>query len=137
MNPSTHPRHHRIEAEIEAAESSLAKARHQLQSAADSGKESLELTLHDARARHEAKREEASHAGQRIKQWLEETKDHAIEKIEDWKTDREIDKIEKDADRKEEHAVDALVVAVHALLAAEVALAEAQKARRLAIDVAG
>lgn len=131
------PRHHRIRAEIEAAETSLTQARHHLKSAAESGRESLELVLDDARARYDAKREEAGHAGQRIKQWLEETKDHAIGKIEDWKTDREIDKIEKDADRKEEHAVDALVVAVHALLAAEVALADARKARRLAIDVAG
>ena len=137
MNPPTNPRHHRIQAEIQAAEASLTKARHQLMSAAGSGKESLELILEDARARLDARREDARHAGQRIKQWLEETKDQALDKIEDWRTDREIEKIEKEADHKEEHAVDALIVAVHALLAAEVALAEAQKARRLAIDVAG
>ncbi|WP_193215039.1 hypothetical protein [Luteolibacter marinus] len=137
MNPSPNPRHDRIKAEIDAAQTSLTKAGHHLKTAAAGGRESLELALRDARARYDAKRDDARHAGQRIKQWLEEAKDHAVEKIEDWKTDREIEKIEKDADRKEEHAADALAVAVLALLEAEVALTEALKARKLASDVAG
>jgi len=46
-------------------------------------------------------------------------------------------KLEKDADKKEQCAVDAVVVAAYALLEAEVAIVEALKARKIAIEVAG
>jgi hypothetical protein len=66
-----------------------------------------------------------------------EKKDELIAKYEDWKTDREIEKLEKHADQKEQQAVDAVVVAAFALLEAEVAIVEALKARKVAIEVAG
>ena len=87
--------------------------------------------------KREAKREQAAHAGHRIKKFLEESKENVVTKFEDWKTDREIEKIEKDADNKEQQAVDAIVVAAYALLDAEVAIVDALKARKMAIEVAG
>ncbi|MGB6223235.1 hypothetical protein [Haloferula sp.] len=97
----------------------------------------LENGLMEATALRDTKREDAHKAGERIKEWFEETKDQVISRLEDLKTDIEIHRIEKDADRKEDHARDAMIVAAHALLEAEISLIEAIKARRLAIDVAG
>lgn len=97
----------------------------------------LESGLKDAKLRRDTKREEAHRAGERLKEWFEGKKDLVVDKLEDVRTDIEIHRIEKDADRKEDHARDAIVVAAHALLEAEVALIDAVKARRLAIDVAG
>jgi hypothetical protein len=127
--------HERIREELANAKESLTHASRHL----DEGSELsvLEVGLKDAAARCSLKRSEALKASDRIKDWFEHTKDQVIDKIEDLKTDIEIHRIEKDADRKEEHACDAIVVAAHALLEAEVALIEALKARRLAIDVAG
>ena len=97
----------------------------------------LEDGLKHATVRRDTKRDEAHKAGERIKEWFEHTKDQVVDKFEDIKTDIEIHRIEKDADRKEDHARDAVIFAAHAVLEAEVAMMEALKARRLAIDVAG
>ena len=91
----------------------------------------------NALAKCDAKREEAGQAGQRLRQYLVEKKDELIAKYEDWKTDREIAKLEKHAEQKEQLAVDAVIVAAYALLAAEVAIVEALKARKVEIEVAG
>lgn len=125
-----------IREELDVAEKSLTLVNRHLDD------DSLELTvleegLRDAASRRDTKRDEALSAGERLKEWIEDKKDQVVDKIEDLKTDIEIHRIEKDADRKEDHARDAIIVAAHALLEAEVALIEAVKARRMAIDVAG
>ena len=97
----------------------------------------LEVRGKEALAKCEAKREEATEAGERIKHFIEETKNMAVTKYEDWKTDREIDKIENHADNAEQQAVDAILLAAYAILKAEVAMVEALKARKIAIEVAG
>jgi hypothetical protein len=119
--------------EIKSAETSLAQSVHHLATATETGLETLEVRLHDALARVEAKRETAQHAGRRIAEFLDEAKT----KLEDWKTDHEIEKLEKQADKREQQAADAIQVAVFALIEAEVAIFEALKARKTAIEVAG
>lgn len=126
-----------LEAEIKTAEASLAKAVHQLSTAAETGTDTLDANLKETLVKYEAKREQAEHAGHRIKQFLSDKTNLAITKYEDWKTDREIDKLEKHADQSEQQAVDAIVVAVYALMEAEVAIMEALKSRKIAIEVAG
>lgn len=127
----------RLKDEIKEAEAHLQQAGHHLAAATEDGVDALEVRLKDAVAKCDAKREHATQAGQRIKQFLEETKDNAVARFEDWKTNREIAKIEKHADQKEQQAVDAIVVAAFAILEAEVAVVEALKARKMAIEVAG
>lgn len=129
-------RHHdRIREELNTATESLTQVSRHLGD--DHELSILETGLSEATQRRASKQDEAHQAGERIKQWLGQTKDQVIDKLEDIKTDIEIHRIEKDADRKEDHACDAVIVAAHALLEAEVAVIEAVKARRLAIDVAG
>lgn len=137
MNSHLEKFRHRLEDEIKAAEASLAQAARHLTSATETGLETLEARLHEALAKTEAGRESAEHAGQRISHFLAETKDHAVSKLEDWKTDHEIEKLEKLADKREQQAADAIIVAAYALLQAEVAIVEALKARKIAIEVAG
>jgi 3-dehydroquinate dehydratase len=127
----------RFKEEINTIELCLGQVGKHLASAADTGVDALEVELDKATEKREAKREQAAHAGHRIKQLLEESKENVVTKFEDWKTDREIEKIEKDADKKEQQAVDAIVVAAYALLEAEVAIVDALKARKMAIEVAG
>ena len=119
------------------AEANLQQAGHHVAAATEDGVDALESRLKDAVAKCDAKREPATQAGQRIKQFLEETKDNAVARFEDWKTNREIEQIENHADKKEQQAVDAIVVAAFAILEAEVAVVEALKARKIAVEVAG
>jgi hypothetical protein len=126
-----------LEKEIKVAEASLAKAVHHLTSSTEVATEALEAGLKESLVKYEAKREQAEHAGERIKLFLEEKAAHAISQFEDWKTDREIGKLERHADRREQQAVDAIIVASYALMEAEVAIMEALKARKTAIEVAG
>lgn len=126
-----------LEEEIKVAEASLAKAVNHLTSSTEIATDTLEAGLKETLVKCEAKREQAEHAGHRIKLFLEEKAAHAISQFEDWKTDREIGKLEKHADKREEQAVDAIIVASYALMEAEVAIMEALKARKTAIEVAG
>ncbi len=127
----------RFKEEINTIEICLGQVGEHLAAATDAGVDALEVELDKATEKREAKREQAAHAGHRIKKFLEESKENVVTKFEDWKTDREIEKIEKDADKKEQQAVDAIVVAAYALLDAEVAIVDALKARKMAIEVAG
>jgi hypothetical protein len=127
----------RVQDEIKTIESSLADTGNHLTTAVEQKAENLEAGWKNALAKCDAKREEAGQAGQRLRQYLEEKKDELISKYEDWKTDREIEKLEKHADKKEQQAVDAVIVAAFALLEAEVAIVEALKARKIAIEVSG
>ena len=127
----------RLKAEIKTAETSLADMSGHLASATEEKLEGMESRWKNALAKCEAKREQATNAGQRFRLFLEEKKAEVISKYEDWKTDREIEKLEKHADKLEDRAVDAVVVAAFALLEAEVAIVEALKARKIAVEVAG
>jgi len=127
----------RLKAEIQTAETSLVDMNKHLASATEAKIEALEDRCKSALAKCEAKREDAMNAGQKFRQYLQEKKAEVISKYEDWKTDREIGKLEKHADKLEDQAVNAVVVAAFALLEAEVAIVEALKARKIAVDVAG
>ena len=137
MNNKLDHARNRFKEEINAIEVCLAQVGNHLASMSEKGVDDLEVELDKATTKCEAKREQATHAGHRIKQFLEEAKKNVVTKFEDWKTDREIEKIEKQADQKEQQAVDAIVVAAFALLEAEVAIVDALKARKMAIEVAG
>jgi hypothetical protein len=127
----------RLQGEVKTAEASLAQAVQHLTSTSETAVKDIEVCLQQTKAKCEAKRAQAEHAGQRIKQFIEETTAQAVAKYEDWKTDREIAQLEKHADKRERQAEDAVVVAAFALLQAEVAIVEAIKARKTALEVAG
>jgi len=127
----------RLKAEVKTAEASLADMSGHLASATEEKLEGLEARWKNALAKCDARREQASNAAQKIRQFLEAKKSEVISKYEDWKTDREIAKLENHADKLEDQAANAVVVAAFALLEAEVAIVEALKARKIAVEVAG
>jgi hypothetical protein len=137
MNQHLEQFRNRLHGEVKTAEASLAQAVQHLKSAPETAVKDIEVCLQETKAKCEAKRVQAEHAGQRIKLFLEETTAQAVAKYEDWKTDREIVQLEKHADKRERQAEDAVVVAAFALLQAEVAIVEALKARKTALEVAG
>jgi exonuclease VII large subunit len=127
----------RLKEEIKTAETSLSNISEHLESASKEKIEALEARWKNALAKCETKREDATSAGQKFRQFLAEKKAEVISKYEDWRADREIEKLEKHADKLEDHAVNAVVVAAFALLEAEAAILEALKARKIAVEVAG
>ena len=127
----------RLNDEIKSAETCLANVGQHLAAATETKATALEARLKEAVAKCEAKKELAVSAGQRVRQFLEQTKADIVSNYEDWKTNREIEKLEKHADKLEDRAVDAVLVAAFALLEAEVAIVKALKARKVAIEVAG
>ena len=127
----------RLQAGIRTAEVHLKDASSHVESAVEHGIEVLDQQCTEALAKCDASRAKADEAGVRMKHFLAEAKDQAIAKFEDWKTDRDIAKIEKHADNAEQQAVDALELAAFAIIEAEVAVVEALRARKVAIEVAG
>jgi len=127
----------RLKQEIKTAETCLTDMSAHLASATEEKLEGLEARWKNALTKCDAQREDAKHAGQKIRQFLEEKKAEVVSKYEDWKTDRHIEKLEKHADKLEDQAVNAVVVAAFALLEAEVAVVEALRARKVAVEVAG
>lgn len=137
MNEKLNQCCNRLKEEMKTAESCLADVGQHLAAAAEEKVEGLETRWKNALAKSEAKREQAKGASERFRQFLQEKTAEAVSKYEDWKTDREIEKLEKHADKLEDRAVDAVGIAALALLEAEVAIVEALKARKIAIEVAG
>jgi hypothetical protein len=127
----------RLKDEIKTVETGLTDTGGHIAAALEEKVDGLEARWKLALARCEAKREEAGSAGHKFRQFLEEKRAGLVSKYEDWKTDREIEKLEQDADSKERHAIDAVLMASLALLEAEVAILDALKARKIAVEVAG
>jgi len=127
----------RLSAEIKTAETCLADVGQHLAAVTEEKAEGLDGRLKNALAKCDAQRDHARSAGERVRRFLEQKKSGLVNKYEDWRTDREIGKLEKHADKLEDQAVDAVVIAAFALLEAEVAIVEALKARKIAIEVAG
>jgi hypothetical protein len=127
----------RFRERISTAEAHLKEVAGHVESATEHGVDTLEVHLKEAEAKCDASREQASQAGLRLKQFLEEKKESSVSKFEDWKTDRDISKLEKHADKSEQQALDAIALAAFAILEAEVSFVEALRARKIAIEVAG
>lgn len=127
----------RLKQEVQAAECSLVATGQHLASAVEEKVDALDLRLKNALGKYEAKLDGVRHAGHSLRDFVEKKRSELTARFEDWKTDREIGKIEKRADEKEEQAVEAIMVAAVALHAAEIAVLEALKARKFALEVAG
>jgi hypothetical protein len=127
----------RFEETLKSTETYLTETKEHLTAVAKESADELEARSKNALARLEAKREQAASSKEKVLHYLEEKKDELIAKFEDWRVDREIEKLEKTADAKEEHAVNAVIAAAYAFLEAEVAVLDALKARKIAVEVAG
>ena len=127
----------RLTEDVGHIEHHLHKVGEQIKSATDKSIEALEVDLVDAQEKCEERKSQASDALQRMGKFIEEAKDSAVTRFEDWRVDRQIEKIEKEADKKEQQAIDAILVAAHACMEAEVAIIDALKTRKMADEVAG
>jgi hypothetical protein len=136
---STQLDHYRaqVKQEIITAEGKLKDVSRHIQTATDDERTALELKFKEAETQCAVSRQDATDAGLRVTQYIEDKIGSAVSKFEDWKTDRDIEKIEASAERKEQHALDSIVLAALALQEAEVALVDALAARKFAIEVAG
>jgi len=92
--------------------------------------------LQEATTQCRAKREQAQQAGQRVKVSMEEMEKKKVIPFDYSNLDGEVIKAEIQADREEGLALDAMVVAAHAILQAEVAILMAFNTRKRAFDLA-
>ena len=125
----------RLQEEVKRAETCLARVGQHLVSPELTPLADWKALLQEARSQCAAKREPAQQAGQRVKVWLEETETTGGAKFDDSKLDREAINAENQADKEEGLALDAMLVAAHAILQAEVAILRAFKTRKTALDL--
>jgi hypothetical protein len=126
----------RLQEEIKIAETCLARVGQHLASPESTPLANWKTLLQAATTQCSAKREQAQQAGQRVEVWMEEMEHGARTRFDDSNLDGEVTKAENQADREEGLALDAMVVAAHATLQAEVAILQAFIARKTAFDLA-
>jgi hypothetical protein len=125
----------RLQEEVKIAETCLARVGKHLVSPELTPLANWKTLLQKATTESTAKREQAQQAGQRVKVWMEEMENEARTPFDYSNLDREVVKAENQAVREEGLARDALVVAAHAILQAEVAILKAINTRKTAFDL--
>jgi len=125
----------RLQDEVKTAEASLARVGQHLINPELTPLADWKALLQAATTECRAKREQAQQAAQRVKVWLEETENKAGAPLDESNLGREAIRAENQADREESLALDALAVAAHAILQAEVAILTAFKTRKTAFDL--
>ncbi len=126
----------RLRAEAKIAETCLARVGQHLVSPETTPLAAWKALLQEATTECMAKRETAQQAGQRVNVWMEELMKGTKAPFDDSDLDGEVIKAEQQADREESLALDAMVVAAHAVLQAEVAIVKALQTRKTALDLA-
>jgi hypothetical protein len=126
----------RLQAEAKIAETCLARVGQHLVSPETTPLATWKTLLQEATIQWRAKSEPAQQAGQRVKVWMEEMENGAAAPFDDSNLDGEVIKAENQADREEGLALDAMVVATHAILQAEMAILKAFGTRKTAFDLA-
>lgn len=126
----------RLQEEAKIAESCLALVCQHLISPELTPIADWKTLLQEATAQWRAKREPAQQAGQRVKVWMAEWENGASAPFDYADLDRAVMKAEDQADREQGLALDAMVVATHAILQAEVAILKAFTSRKTAFDLA-
>jgi hypothetical protein len=126
----------RLQEEVSIAEGCLARVGQHLDYPELTPLADWKTLLQEATTKCRAKREQAQSAGQRVQVWMEELEKGAKAPFDDSDLDGEVLKAEHQADREEGLALEAMVVAAHAALQAEVAVLQAFKSRKTAFDLA-
>ena len=125
----------RLQEEVKLAETSLARVGQHLVSPELTPLADWKTLLQAATTECKAKREPAQQAAQRVKAWLEEVENKTGAPLDESNLDREAIQAESQADKEEGLALDAMRVAAHALLQAELAILTAFKTRKTAFDL--
>ena len=125
----------RLQEEVKIAEMGLARVGQHLVSPELTPLADWRTLLQEATTQCAAKREQAQQAGQRVKVWMEGLEKGARAPFDDSNLDGEVIKAENQADREEGLALDAMVVAAHAILQAEVAILKSFNTRKTAFDL--
>ena len=126
----------RLQDEVKTAEASLARVGQHLINPELTPLADWKASLQEATTECKAKREQAQQAAQRVKVWFEEMENRAATPLDESNLDREAINAENRADREEGLALDAMLVAAHAILQAEVAILKAFGTRKTAVDLA-
>ena len=127
---------HRLREEAEIAETCLTRFGQHLVSPELTPLAEWKILLGEATTKYRAKCAQARQAGQRVKVWMEEMETTAGTPFDDSNLDGEVVKAENQADREEGLVLEAMVVAAHAALQAEVAILKAFVTRKMAPDLA-
>ena len=125
----------RLQEEVKTAETRLTRVGQHLVSPELTPLADWKASLQEATTEWTAKREQAQQAAQRVRVWLEETENKAAAPLDESNLGGEAIRAENEADREEGLALDALAVATHAILQAEVAILRAFKTRKTAFDL--
>jgi hypothetical protein len=125
----------RLREEVKIAETLLARVGQHLVSPELTPLADWKSLLNAATTTCKANREQAQQAGQRVKPWMEELEKGARTRFDDSNLDGEVTKAENQADKEEGLALDAMVVAAHAILQAEVAIVKFFTTRKTAFDL--
>ena len=125
----------RLQEEVKTAETCLARIGQHLADPELTPLTDWKALLQTATTDYRAKREQAQQAAQRVKVWFEEMENRAAVPLDESNLGGEAIKDENQADREEGLALDALTVAAHAILQAEVAILTAFKTRKTAFDL--
>ena len=125
----------RLKAETKIAEAYLARVGQHLDSPELTPLAMWKTLLQEATTECEAKREQADQAGQRVRIWMEGIEKSAGARFDDSNLEGEVNKAQNQADREEGLALDAIGVAAHAILQAEVAMLKAFTSRKTALDL--
>jgi hypothetical protein len=125
----------RLQAEAKIAATCLARVDQHLISPEVVSLARWKTLLQDATTQCRAKREQAQQAAQRVRVWMGEMEKGAGVPFNDANLDGEVIKAENQADQEEGLALDAIRVAAHAALQAEVAILKAFSTRKTAFDL--
>jgi hypothetical protein len=125
----------RLQEELKAAETSLARVGQHLVSPELTPLTDWKALLQTATTDYRAKREQAQQAAQRVKVWFDKMENRAATPLDESDLGGEAVKAENMAQNEEALALDAVRVAAHALLQAEVAVLSAFKTRKTAFDL--
>jgi hypothetical protein len=125
----------RLQEEAKTAQTCLARVGQHLADPELTPLTDWKALLQTATTECKAKREQAQQAAQRVKVWFEEMENRAAAPLDESNLGGEAIKAENMADNEEALALDAMRVAAHAILQAEVAILMAFKTRKTAFDL--
>src|SRR5262245_12452363 len=126
----------KLQHHLDLARQKIDELQHELDAARSDTVEALQQKSDELRKRVQAQKERAQEVRANLDDWRREQASQSREAVASWRQRREIHKLESRADRAEDYAINAVIVAVMDMDAANEAVLDALHAR-LDADLAG